>query len=75
MDVSPGDLSYGATKAKDVRNGKARTRFAQADGITGYAWQRLAGFVQVFTEGSADAKRIAETLIGAAGTAIPTDSV
>jgi hypothetical protein len=67
-------FSAGATKARDITIGKTRTRFAQADGITGYAWQRFAGFVQVFTESSADAKRITESLIGAR-TAVPTESV
>jgi hypothetical protein len=42
--------------------------------ITGYAWQRFAGFVQVVTEKSADAKLITEVLIGAR-TAVPTESV
>jgi hypothetical protein len=67
-------FSSGSTKARDITIGKTRTRFAQADGITGYAWQRFAGFVQVFTEGSADAKTLAESLIGAR-TAVPTESV
>ena len=52
-------FSSGATKARDITIGKTRTRFAQMDGaITGYAWQRFAGFVQVVTEKSADAKLI-----------------
>jgi hypothetical protein len=67
-------FSSGATKARDITVGKTRTRFAQADGITGYAWQRFAGFVQVFTETSSDAKKVTESLIGAR-TAVPTESV
>ncbi len=67
-------FSGGATKARDITIGKTRARFAQGDGVTGYAWQRFAGFVQVFTESSADAKIITESLIGAR-TAVPTESV
>jgi hypothetical protein len=74
QDAFLDEFSYGATKQRDIRIGTTRTRFASAEGITGYAWQRFAGFVQVFTEGSTDAKRVAETLIGAR-TAVPTESV
>jgi hypothetical protein len=68
-------FAAGATKTKDVTIGKTRTRFIQVDSfVTGYAWQRFAGFVQVLTEKPADAKVIAENLIGAR-TAVPTESV
>ena len=68
-------FAAGATKSRDVTIGKTRTRFVQVDGmVTGYAWQRFAGFVQVLTEKSADAKIITENLIGAR-TAVPTESV
>jgi hypothetical protein len=68
-------FASGATRTRDVTIGKTRTRFVQIDGtVTGYAWQRFAGFVQVLTEKPADAKIIAENLIGAR-TAVPTESV
>jgi hypothetical protein len=68
-------FASGGAKTRDVTIGKTRTRFVQVDGVvSGYAWQRFAGFVSVLTEKAVDAKIITESLIGAR-TAVPTESV
>jgi hypothetical protein len=67
-------FSAGSRSHRDIHIGKTTVRFAQGDGITGYAWQRFSAFVSVLGENPSDMKTIAENLIGAK-TAVPTEAI